>query len=107
MRFDQIYKNKKVIVTGHSGFKGSWLALWLEQVGAKVVGVSLPAPTTPSHVKLLDLKIDEYLEDINNLEKMKEIFEKEKPEMVFHLAAQPLVCYSYANPVETYQTNVM
>lgn len=107
MRFDEIYKGKKVLVTGHTGFKGSWLALWLKKVGANVVGVSLPAPTEPSHIKILDLQISEYLENINDLEKMKEIFKKEKPEIVFHLAAQPLVRYSYSNPVETYQTNVM
>jgi CDP-glucose 4,6-dehydratase len=103
------WKNKKVLITGHTGFKGSWLSLWLQHLGASVVGVSLDPPTTPSlYVKANIAKnMISLREDICNGEKIKKIFEKYKPDVVFHLAAQPLVRYSYDNPVETYRVNVM
>lgn len=103
------WKGRKVLVTGHTGFKGSWLSLWLQSLGAKVVGVSLDPPTTPSlyeQAKIADGMIS-LREDICNLGSMKSIFLEHQPEIIFHLAAQPLVRYSYREPVETYATNVM
>ena len=105
--FSGIYKNKTVLVTGHTGFKGSWLAYWLNQMGAKVVGYSLEAPTNPNHIELLKLDIISIIGDIRNLEKLNQTFETYKPDIVFHLAAQPLVRLSYENPIDTYETNVM
>jgi len=105
--FSGIYKDKTVLVTGHTGFKGSWLCYWLVQMGAKVVGYSLEAPTTPNHISLLELDIVSVIGDIRDLNKLNEIFQIHMPEIVFHLAAQPLVRLSYENPIETYETNVM
>ena len=105
--FSGIYKNKTVLVTGHTGFKGSWLVYWLNKMGAKVIGYSLEAPTYPNHIELLDLDITSIIGDIRDLEKLNQTFQKYKPEIVFHLAAQPLVRLSYENPIETYETNVM
>jgi len=105
----EFWKNKKVLITGHTGFKGSWLSLWLQSMGSQVVGVSLEPPTNPSLYKQARVAEDmvSLRADIRDLDKIKEIFYEHKPEIVFHLAAQPLVRYSYHNPVETYQTNVM
>jgi CDP-glucose 4,6-dehydratase len=105
--FSGIYKDKTVLVTGHTGFKGSWLAYWLSQMGAKVVGYSLEAPTNPNHLSLLTLDIETIIGDIRDLKKLNETFEIHKPDIVFHLAAQALVRLSYENPIETYETNVM
>lgn len=105
--FGGIYKDKTVLVTGHTGFKGSWLVYWLKQMGAKVIGYSLSAPTTPNHFDLLTLDIVSVLGDIRDLEKLEHTFVTYKPDIVFHLAAQALVRPSYANPIETYETNVM
>jgi CDP-glucose 4,6-dehydratase len=105
--FDAIYKDKTVLVTGHTGFKGSWLCLWLKEMGAKVVGYSLEAPTIPNHISLLDLDMVSIIGDIRDLDKLNTIMSKYNPEIVFHLAAQPLVRLSYENPIETYETNVM
>ncbi|WP_417334093.1 CDP-glucose 4,6-dehydratase [Halarcobacter sp.] len=105
--FSGIYKDKTVLVTGHTGFKGSWLCYWLEQMGAKVIGYSLEAPTTPNHISLLNLNITSIIADIRDLDKLNEVFEEYKPDIVFHLAAQPLVRLSYENPIETYETNVI
>ena len=105
--FGGIYKNKTVLVTGHTGFKGSWLAYWLNKMGAKVIGYSLEAPTTPNHIGLLDFEIVSVIGDIRDLNKLNETFDTYKPDIVFHLAAQPLVRLSYENPIETYETNVM
>lgn len=105
--FSGIYKNKTVLVTGHTGFKGSWLVYWLNQMGANIVGYSLEAPTTPNHIELLNLDIVSIIGDIRDLDKLNRTFEEYKPDIVFHLAAQPLVRLSYANPIETYETNVM
>ena len=95
--FSGIYKDKTVLVTGHTGFKGSWLTVWLLKLGANVVGVSKDIPTTPSMFEELELesKIKHYKEDIRNLSKMIEIISKEKPDFLFHLAAQPIVSTSY------------
>lgn len=105
--FSGVYKNKTVLVTGHSGFKGSWLVYWLHKMGANVIGYSLQAPTQPNHIDLLELDIISIVGDIRDQEKLYETFELYKPEIVFHLAAQPLVRLSYEEPVETYETNVM
>lgn len=105
--FGGMYKDKTILVTGHTGFKGSWLAYWLSLMGAKVIGYSLEAPTKPNHIGLLNLDITSVIGDIRDLEKLNQIFETYKPDIVFHLAAQPLVRLSYENPIETYETNVM
>jgi len=105
--FSGIYKDKTVLLTGHTGFKGSWLAYWLNQMGAKVVGYSLEAPTTPNHLGLLNLDIVTVIGDIRDQEKLDSTFKAYQPEIVFHLAAQPLVRLSYDEPVDTFETNVM
>lgn len=103
------YKNKKVLITGHTGFKGSWLSQILVNWGANVCGFSLEPPTNPSLFELLDLnyKINSVIGDIRDLNKLCEVFDEFKPEIVIHMAAQPLVRESYENPVYTYETNVM
>lgn len=105
--FGGIYKNKTILVTGHTGFKGSWLAYWLKEMGAKVIGYSLEAPSEPNHISLLNLNITSIIGDIRDLDKLNQAFATYKPDAVFHLAAQPLVRLSYENPIETYETNVI
>ena len=108
--FNNFYKGKKVLVTGHTGFKGSWLSIWLHELGAEVVGVGLEPYSGKDNFVLSGIgkKIKADIRaDIRYGEKMKEIFSQYQPEIVFHLAAQPLVRLSYEIPVETYQTNVM
>ncbi len=107
--FNNIYKDKKVLVTGHTGFKGSWLSTWLLKLGANVVGISKDIPTVPSMFEELKLeeRIKHYREDIRDLPKMIEIISVEKPEFLFHLAAQPIVSTSYSEPIETISSNVM
>lgn len=105
--FSEIYKDKVVLVTGHTGFKGSWLCFWLKEMGANVIGYSLKAPTTPNHISLLDIDMVSIIGDIRDLDKLNEVFAKYKPDIVFHLAAQSLVRVSYEHPIETYETNVM
>lgn len=105
--FGGIYTGKTVLVTGHTGFKGSWLSFWLREMGAKVIGYSLKAPTKPSHFEFLNLNILSVIGDIRNLDRLNETFATYKPDIVFHLAAQALVRLSYENPIETYETNVI
>ncbi len=105
--FGDQYRNRRVLVTGHTGFKGSWLALWLAQLGADVIGLSLPSETIPSHWGLLGLDIRQYLQDMRDSEAVARILAVTEPEIVFHLAAQPLVRRSYRDPLETWSTNVM
>ena len=104
--FSGIYRNKTVLVTGHTGFKASWLVYWLKQMGAKVVGYSLEAPTNPNHIELLKLDIISIIGDIRGLEKLNQTFETYKPDIVFHLAAQPLVRLSYENPIDRKSTRL-
>ena len=108
--FNNFYKGKKVLVTGHTGFKGSWLSIWFHELGAEVVGVGLEPYSEKDNFVLSGIgkKIKADIRaDIRDCEKMKEIFKQYQPEIVFHLAAQPLVRLSYEIPVDTYQTNVM
>lgn len=105
--FSDIYKDKTVLITGHTGFKGSWLVYWLSKMGANVIGYSLEAPTNPNHIELLNLDIVSIIGDIRDLDKLNQIFNQYKPDIVFHLAAQALVRFSYENPIETYETNVI
>ena len=108
-KFENFFLNKKILITGHTGFKGSWLTLWLYLLGAKIIGVSKDLPTKPSHFNELKIKkkiIHKKL-DITNLKKLHEVFKKHKPDLVFHLAAQSLVKKSYNNPVETYTSNTI
>ena len=104
------WRNKKVLLTGCTGFKGSWLTTWLNLLGAKVYGYSLPAPTTPSMWE--DMQLETLCEevcyaDIRDYETLKQFIAKVEPEIIIHLAAQPLVRYSYTYPRETYEVNVM
>lgn len=107
--FNNIYKNKTVLITGHTGFKGSWLSIWLHELGAKVVGYALDPYTENDNFVLSKLsnKIIDIRGDIRDQKKLKQVFETYQPEFVFHLAAQPLVRYSYENPIETFEINVM
>jgi len=107
--FDGFYKGKSVLITGHTGFKGSWLALWLHSMGAQVTGYALDPKFDNDNFNLLGLadKINDIRGDIRDFNKLKEVFAQTRPEMVFHLAAQPLVLESYQNPRETYETNIM
>ena len=103
------YKGKKVLITGHTGFKGSWLCKILIDAGAEVTGYSLEPSTTPNLFELCGIKenMTSIIGDIRDLNNLKKIFEKIQPEIVFHLAAQPIVRDSYKDPVYTYETNVM
>lgn len=103
------WQGRKVLVTGHTGFKGGWLSLWLHQLGADVTGFSLPAPTDPSFFEQTRLaKLVRHVEgDVRNLAAVEAVMHETRPDVVFHLAAQPLVRYSYEAPVETFETNVM
>ena len=107
--FRDIYNNKKVLITGNTGFKGSWLTAWLIKLGANIVGISKDIPTNPSIFKELKLEnqIKYYKEDIRDLSKMIDIISDEKPNFLFHLAAQPLVLTSYTDPIETISSNVI
>lgn len=107
--FNNIYKGKKVLVTGHTGFKGTWLTSWLLKMGANVAGYSLGIPTTPSHFEDLNLesKIQHNIGDIRDYDAFFKVCDSFKPEFIFHLAAQPLVRYSYDNPKETFDVNMI
>lgn len=107
--FNNAYKGKKVLITGHTGFKGAWLTAWLLNLDANVVGVSKDVPTKPSMFEKLQLKdkITHYFTDIRDLEAVSRVVLSEKPDYVFHLAAQPIVSTSYIDPIETISSNVM
>lgn len=106
---NSFYKGKTILVTWSTGFKGAWLSLWLHSLWAKVIGYALKPDTEPNLFSILKLeqKITQIYADINNLQKLEEVCNIYKPEIVFHLAAQALVRESYNNPVGTFQTNVM
>ncbi|WP_246623191.1 CDP-glucose 4,6-dehydratase [Sphingomonas colocasiae] len=103
------WHGRRVLVTGHSGFKGSWLSLWLHALGAKVTGFALPPPTRPSLFEAARIGelIDHVEGDVRDAAAVRKVVEDARPEVIFHLAAQPLVRLSYEEPVETYATNVM
>ena len=105
--FNRAYSGRKILVTGHTGFKGSWLCLWLATIGAKVVGISLPPEVMPNHWSLLGLDLESHYLDIRDHNRLQAEIQTIDPEVIFHLAAQPLVRRSYQEPVETWETNVM
>lgn len=103
------WKGKKVLVTGHTGFKGSWLCMWLQQMGANVTGLALKPPSNPSMFEMARIAdgMNSIESDVRDLEKVKKILNENKPEIVIHMAAQALVHYSYKDPVTTYTTNII
>jgi CDP-glucose 4,6-dehydratase len=105
--FSDTYLGKRVLVTGHTGFKGSWLALWLHEMGAEITGIGLPPESQPNHWDLPSLPIDHRCLDIREFSALQYAVEEIRPEIVFHLAAQPLVRRSYRAPLETWSTNVI
>jgi CDP-glucose 4,6-dehydratase len=107
--FDNIYKNKKVLITGNTGFKGSWLTTWLLNLGAEIIGISKDIPTVPAMFKVLELekKIQHNPIDIRNFDALNKIIKKEEPDFIFHLAAQAIVSTSYLEPLETISSNVI
>lgn len=107
--FGNVYKDKTVLITGHTGFKGTWLTTWLLKLGAKVIGISNEIPTSPSMFENLKLaeRIEHNFCDVRDLENLKKIIQQGKPDFLFHLAAQPIVSISYQNPLDTINTNVM
>lgn len=109
MDIKTFYSGKKVLITGHTGFKGSWLAYWLTQMGAEVTGIALPPEYQDSLFDKLELgkDIDHNIHDVRDLEGLSKLIQEKKPDIVFHLAAQALVRRSYKDPLTTFQTNVM
>jgi CDP-glucose 4,6-dehydratase len=105
--FRDVYRGRRVLLTGHTGFKGSWLALWLTELGASVTGLSLQPPTSPSHWDLLGLQFPEHRLDIREASGVEAVVTRVRPEIVFHLAAQSLVWRSHREPVDTWSTNVV
>ena len=107
--FKNSFKGKKVLITGNTGFKGSWLSLWLINLGAKVYGISKDIHSNPSLFQ--ELKLDSisehYYEDVRDFEKVKSLISKIEPDYIFHMAAQPIVVDSYLNPLETLSSNIM
>ena len=103
------YKDKTVLITGHTGFKGSWLCRLLLNAGASIVGYSLEPPTDPCLYDIADIDehINSHIADIRDIDSLRRVFNEYRPEIVFHLAAQPIVLEGYRNPRETYETNVM
>ena len=109
MSFGDTYRNKRVLITGHTGFKGAWLAEWLLDLGAEVTGFALPPSTDPSLFEQLGLqnRLNHIIGDVRDLTTLTHAVESARPDFIFHLAAQPLVRLSYEQPVETYATNVL
>ena len=109
-QFNSVFQDKRILVTGHTGFKGSWLSLWLSELGADVYGYALEAPTNPSlfeDAEVSSVLAGHEIGDVRDRENLKAYVEKVQPQIVFHLAAQPLVRLSYDEPAETFETNVM
>jgi len=107
--FNGAYRNARVLVTGHTGFKGSWLVVWLKELGANVTGFSLEPPTVPSNFKAVRLgdHLNHIIGDVTDYNSLKSVFRKYEPQIVFHLAAQSIVRHSYRVPRETFVTNVI
>ena len=105
--FGGAYRGRRVFLSGHTGFKGSWLAAWLQAMGAEVHGYALPPQTEPSHWQALGLDLDSQLADIRDAQALRAAMQASQPDIVFHLAAQPLVRRSYRDPLETWGVNVM
>ena len=105
--FSGIYKDMPVLVTGHTGFKGTWLSMWLNLLGARVIGYSLDPPTMPNHFDMSGMKdrLVDIRDDVRNMDKLVSVIEEFKPKIIFHLAAQPIVRESYENPRETFIIN--
>ena len=105
----QFYKEKKILLTGHTGFKGAWMCHVLKEMGARVIGYALKPPDAPNLFELSEIvrHIDSVEGDIRDLDHLKRVFERVRPEIVIHMAAQPIVRESYKNPVYTYDVNVM
>ncbi|MDP1573511.1 MAG: CDP-glucose 4,6-dehydratase [Coxiellaceae bacterium] len=101
------WKNRRVLITGHTGFKGSWLSLWLELMQANVCGIALEPVTNPNLFSLVNANVQTHIVDVRNFQKIHSIIHEFQPEIIIHMAAQPLVRYSYKNPIETYEINVM
>lgn len=103
------WKNRRVLVTGHTGFKGSWLSLWLQMLDAKVCGIALSPSTNPNLFSLINIenKMQSHIADVRDFSVIQKIIHDFQPDIIIHMAAQPLVRYSYQNPIETYETNVM
>lgn len=101
------YSGRRVLVTGNTGFKGSWLSLWLQRLGAEVLGYSLQPPSTPNHFELLPTSGETVIADLRDRHRLAQVVAEFRPEIVFHLAAQPLVRASYQTPVETFEVNVL
>ena len=109
MVFEKTYRGKRVLITGHTGFKGSWLAEWLLSLGAEICGLSRDVPTTPAHFELNGLasEVQHNICDIRDIERAREIVMRFKPDFIFHLAAQATVSTSYHDPIDTVQSNVL
>lgn len=107
--FDGFFRRRRILITGHTGFKGSWLTLWLNRLGADITGISLSPTTTPNLASLLaiDTLCEQHICDIRDPSELKSLVQQAKPEIVFHLAAQPLVRASYRHPLDTFSTNIM
>jgi CDP-glucose 4,6-dehydratase len=107
--FNDVYRGRRVLVTGHTGFKGSWLALWLTHLGAEVAGYSVDIPSTPSNFALLGLehRLKHYVGDVRDRARLGAVIDEFRPDIIFHLAAQSLVRRSYADPAVTFETNAM
>ena len=107
--FNNTYSGKKILITGHTGFKGTWLSIWLKTLGAKLYGISREVLTEPSFYEntLHDSNFDrEFFFDISNFKRLDDVISEVKPDFIFHLAAQALVSVSYENPIDTISTNV-